>query len=141
MAVNQLKSLKGKENFSFIYNNGIRCYDKNSLAIFRKREPSVEDQTAKDRVIYLGVVVGKRTSKKAVVRNRLKRLMRESVRQSLKELEGTLPADTIESMVFIWRKAPVHPMAVRLSRVKPEIMNLLKCFLAGQCSQTREKEG
>jgi ribonuclease P protein component len=130
MIAYQLVSLKGKNNFSYVYGNGIKLYERNTLAFVTRRaiNPEESADTREPLVISYAVVIGKRASKKAVVRNRVKRLLRESIKQSLVELQITNKIEMIESMIFIRKKAPNHPMLIRLEHVKPEIISILNCY-------------
>lgn len=70
--------LKNKSAFSATYR--VRnSYYKNGIAVFVGKEKKEESLTK------AGFVVSKKTHKRAVKRNRLRRLMRESYRQLLKE--------------------------------------------------------
>lgn len=76
-------------------------------------------------IIYYGVTIGKKVAKKAVVRNRIKRLMRESLRIAVKELEikKLLP---IEKIIISYYFAPKYPMQIGLNDVLPAVKNILK---------------
>lgn len=75
--------------------------------------------------IYYGVTVSKKVAKKAVVRNRIKRLMRESLRTATKEFEikKLLP---IKKIIISYFSAPKHPMQISLNDVLPAVKNLLE---------------
>lgn len=132
MIAYKLVSLKGKNNFSFVYGNGIKLYEKNTLAFITRRaiNPGEHTDARKTLVISCAVVIGKRASKKAVVRNRVKRLLRESIKQALADLQVKNNIEMIESMIFIRKKAPNHPMLIRLEHVKPEIVSILNSYFA-----------
>ena len=76
-------------------------------------------------IIYYGVTVSKRIAKKAVVRNRIKRLMRESLRIAGKEMEmkNFFP---IKKIIISYHFAPKHPMQISLNDVLPAVKNLLE---------------
>jgi ribonuclease P protein component len=132
MIAYKLVSLKGKNNFSNVYGNGIKLHEKNTLAFITRRFINPEEPADKREpfVISCAVVIGKRASKKAVVRNRVKRLLRVSIKQTLADLQKTNKIEMIESMIFIRKKAPSHPMLIRLEHVKPEIISILNSFYA-----------
>ena len=75
--------------------------------------------------IYYGVTISKKIAKKAVIRNRVKRLLRESIRHLLKELE---PTDLIfiDSIILSWQLAPEYPNQISLDCVKPAVKNILE---------------
>jgi ribonuclease P protein component len=130
----QLVSLKGKINFSNAYSNGLKFHEKNTLAFIaiRKNMPEKPAKKREPFIISYAVVIGKRASKKAVVRNRVKRLMRVSIKQSIAELQKTFNIEMIESMIFIRKKAPNHPMLINLDQVKPEVISILNSFFASR---------
>lgn len=130
MIAYKLGSLKGKNNFSFVYENGKKLYEKNTLAFIAActNAPGGDSPCNVQHTISFAVVIGKKASKKAVVRNRVKRLMRESIKQSLDELQGTNNIEMIDSMIFIRKKAPNHPKLINLEQVKPEIINIFNNY-------------
>lgn len=69
----------------------------------------------------LGVSVSKKTARNAVTRNRIKRLLRESVRLILKEYYSKLFFKTI---IVSWRKKTQKPGDISLKDVYPEVLEL-----------------
>lgn len=130
MIAYKLESLKGKNRFSLVYENGRKVYEKNTLAFIASTPSACNADKGSDlpHIIRFAVVIGKKASKKAVVRNRVKRLMRESIKQSLDELQVTNNIEIIGSMIFIRKTAPKHPKLIGLKQVKPEIFSIFNSY-------------
>ena len=148
MAV-QLHSIKGYNSFRKIYDVGMRFRSNNASATvvfagfsgtikptvgISNSENSIEKNNESNsetycdeckHIIYYGVTVSKKVAKKAVIRNRIKRLMRESLRIVAKEIEikKLLP---IEKIIISYYSAPKHPMQISLKNVLPAVKSLLK---------------
>ncbi|MDC1068088.1 ribonuclease P protein component [Candidatus Kapabacteria bacterium] len=75
--------------------------------------------------ISLGVGISKKRAKKAVVRNRVKRLLRESIRKLNSEF--SLPKN-IKTITVFWKIAPKHPMEIRLNEVLSELRLLISKY-------------
>ena len=68
----KIKKLKGKKIISNLFENGL-SYEYNSLSIFYLKEKKPLN------FVYFSVSVPKKVHKNAVARNKIKRLIRESV--------------------------------------------------------------
>jgi len=116
-----IKPLKGKKHFSDVYKQGISFYDKPLKAIVCfKARPCFEIESDDDEAVYLGVAVSKRTAKKAVVRNRIKRLLRESIRHVVSE-RGDQSILDLQSIILLWYYAPAKPAMITLKDVLPVV--------------------
>lgn len=74
-------------------------------------------------IIHYGIIVRKKIARTSVMRNRIKRLLRESIRLWASELtEETL---FLTSVMMTWNAIPKHPMLIDLSDVQPDITRLL----------------
>ena len=73
--------LKKRTAFNATYRTGV-SYHKNGVTVFCGKKKSADFSTK------IGFVVSKKIHKRAVKRNRIKRLMRESVRLYIKKSEG-----------------------------------------------------
>jgi ribonuclease P protein component len=118
-----LMPLKGFESFKRIYENGKKFYNVNSYAVFRfKSGTCVEFVDVVN--CYFGITVSKRASKSAVIRNRLKRILRVAIKQAFADTLSDKTGMNIESIIISWKKAPKHPALIRLGDILPEIRNL-----------------
>lgn len=118
MPVQKTASVKGKTNFLSIYRNGKRFYKSSCRAVVVYRTEDDSSET-----LYLAVSISKKTAKKAVVRNRIKRLLRESIRIILNEKDdGRL--SPIKKMIISWHSAPKHPALIQLSDVLPVVQDV-----------------
>ena len=119
-----LRTIKGYDSFSKVFQSGkrFRFNSANAAVIFSDAKKTNCDF---QHTIYYGVSVGKKTAKKAVIRNRIKRLMRESFRISVKNLEIE-KIIVIEKIVFTYYFAPLHPMQIKLQDVLPAVKNILE---------------
>lgn len=112
-----LKSLKGKNTFSQAYSSGKKFYRDDAFAVFcYNNEKTIN--------YYIGISVGKKASKKAVIRNRIKRLIRESIRVIMKELKEDAIEFAADKIIIGWRTAPKRPGMITLDDVLPEIRDL-----------------
>jgi ribonuclease P protein component len=76
--------LRRNQDFSKVYEKGLRKKGPD-LVLRALRRPGENSQTAKPTRI--GISIGKKVSKQAVVRNRLKRLIRAAMRQLLPKIK------------------------------------------------------
>ncbi len=118
----KLESIKRKKEFEFLFQFGKRISD-GSLRIVIVPKNEYELQTQPEKVFY-AVFVSKRTSKKAVVRNKIKRLLRESLRFLAKQDMN----DKLKFFKYIllnWLSAPQRPCEIHLKDVIPSVQNAL----------------
>ncbi len=131
--MSQLKIIpvKGYDSFTNAYKSGIRFWEKNCHASFTFYAPGTFYATGQDKavtgaIVHYGVSIGKKRAKKAVVRNRIKRLLRESIRICAPEYGSPDEGYPFEKCIFIWKNAPGHPKQIRLADVLPEVERLFK---------------
>lgn len=87
--------------------------------------PTAEAQAAHEHIQY-GVGIPKRVAPLAVARNRVKRLLRESVRRHVCRRADELSAHGYGRLVFLWRQAPAAPMLLRLRDVESHVERALE---------------
>lgn len=121
-----IKSIKGKKNFEKIFSNAQRFYDKEAAAFVTYCKQVRGNIQTNVININFAVVVRKKNAKKAIVRNRIKRLMRESLRIIIKDYQIKEKITNIDSVVFVWSNCPVHPKLINLQQVKPVIQKLME---------------
>ena len=129
----KLKPLKGYNAFAKFFKAGAKVYSKNAASVIcfrgqckdlniKKIEPLFDSD-----VIFYGVTVSRKRAKKAVVRNRIKRLLRESLRQSIENYIDDAGNPQIKIIIITWTgETPQHPMLIRLDDVKPAVEEILK---------------
>ncbi|MBX3043939.1 MAG: ribonuclease P protein component [Candidatus Kapabacteria bacterium] len=126
----QVKPIKGFNSFSLIFNAGKKFYDKDLTAVFVHSDAEENNALIKncndDKTLYYGVTAGKKFIRKAVVRNRVKRLLRESIKKIFAERYIMLDKPPFKYAVFSWRKAPVHPALINLADVLPSLERVTK---------------
>jgi ribonuclease P protein component len=123
--------LKGWQAFGETFEKGKKFRSRFILmsVIFSRASDEIEDVDEKqtNKVTQFGVGISKRVAKSAVVRNRVRRLLRESL-YSLGR-EGKLSG--IDKIIVFCLVAPKYPMGLKMNDVKEEISYLLGKNLAG----------
>lgn len=108
--------VKGHDSFKRVLAKGIIVRTDNFLGSF-------VPNTSKIVPVSFGISIPKRHAKKAVVRNRTKRLVKESL-ISLANIEKEKLLTFEEFVLIRTVKLPSHPKLVRLDDVKSEIFAL-----------------
>ncbi|MCX6156121.1 MAG: ribonuclease P protein component [Candidatus Kapabacteria bacterium] len=116
-------SLKGFESFTKAFHTGKKFRSGAALTSVQfnsKQSSPVGNVLDTSHIVSYAVTVSKRTAKRAVLRNRIKRLMRESLR---KELSDLFHQDqiVISTFIWIWRSAPKKPGQIHLNDVSKEL--------------------
>lgn len=105
-----------KSEFDRVFSESVKISQKHILALF-KRNP---DQHGR-----LGIVVGKRVAKKAISRNRIKRVIRESFRLHQKKLVGwdivVVARQQIDSVDHFNLRKGVDELWERLTKQYPNL--------------------
>lgn len=112
----KIKPLKGFNIFSDVFKIAQKKRS-NSLLIAFTISDTIQEE------LYLGVAAPKKLVKKAVCRNRIKRLLRESVRQLNKENSDLFM--NVKQIILIWQVPLQSPKLLHLNEVKEEVKNLL----------------
>lgn len=102
-----LKPLKGFNAFGEVHNKGRKVHSNDCTLIY------TVNRTGELSEIKYGISVPKRNCKKAVIRNRIKRLLRESLRQLAPELEKR----QMQEVLIYWRKIPKAANLISLKEV------------------------
>jgi RNase P protein component len=77
------------------------------------------------QIIHVAVIVGKRSCPKAVVRVRIRRLLRIAVRDVITEHQDLFRKSAINSVVVAWRSAPALPSLIHLGDVEPYVKDAM----------------
>jgi ribonuclease P protein component len=127
MPLYKLQTIKKANAFKEIFLKGKKFSNENATAVIGYRDKDIQDHLLSqpnEIIINYAVTIGKKNAKKAVVRNRVKRLLRVSLHKILLKYE---PEDyPFESIVIIWKTAPGHPALIKLKDVQPAVFSLLK---------------
>lgn len=113
----QMRPLKGHDCFGKAFRAGKKFSGKDAMltVVFR-------DENSESGVVFTGVTIRKKVARRAVMRNRIKRLLRESLRKIFLEYgEENFPFDTV---IAVWNSAPKHPKKISLGDVYPVIREL-----------------
>lgn len=138
-----LKSIKGFGVFDIIYKNSIRVHSTNLTIAYLKPKkvqelnllPNNSNQIDNSNkiTIYFGATIGKKNSKKAVSRNRVKRLIREAlaIYTSLIEIDTNILSNRLNNafIVISARYKLINPKSLCLDDIQPEINQLLDRIL------------
>lgn len=122
----KIKSIKGYNSFSELYGLGKKFYEGDIAALICFRPCSEYSRREEStNCIYAGYTIGKKRAKKAVVRNRVKRLLRVSLRNSTDLLTNENGEAPIEFIILNLMKAPRHPGLIRLEDIEPSVRKIL----------------
>jgi ribonuclease P protein component len=112
-----LAPLKGYNSYKVIIEQGSKVRTRNFIGFFVKGIDTTKTK--------FGIAVPKRYAKKAVVRNRTKRLVRESLIHLVQNDINKVLA--FEKFIIIrTEKLPPHPKLIQLSEIEPEINKLFE---------------
>jgi len=122
----KLQPVKGFQAFSNAFTAGKKFHTERLTASFCYGDnPALEQIKQKTNtnsdVTLFGITVAKKRSKKAVVRNRIKRLLRQSVNEIFNKREAGLAGGKIGSVIITWKTAPSHPKLISLNIVKQDV--------------------
>ncbi|ROL60108.1 ribonuclease P protein component [Bacteroidetes/Chlorobi group bacterium MS-B_bin-24] len=119
----KLETIKRKKEFELLFQQGKRFYRDNISAVVLPKSQS--ELEAEKFLVRYAVQVSRKVTKKAVVRNRIKRLLRESIRKLAKEdMNEKL---FIFKYIFLnWSSAPKRPCEIHLADVFPFAHSVLE---------------
>ena len=120
-----LKPIKGNNTFMEIFRRSKKlsvpsayCY-----VVFDYRKTSVTPPPNNFKLNY-AVIVKKKVIRKAVCRNRAKRMLRESIRSYIKRVENPEFLYLIKNIVFYWGKPLERPGLLQLQEVAAAVEEL-----------------
>ncbi|MCX7735756.1 MAG: ribonuclease P protein component [Candidatus Kapabacteria bacterium] len=119
----KLTPIKGKKTFEKIFAEAKKFRSESLNAFIRFRSCLPNDENIIVNVFY-AVSVSKKIAKKAVVRNRIKRLLRESLRYAIIQPNFCENFIFFESIILIWKRPVLSPKLIRLSDVIPDVLEL-----------------
>jgi ribonuclease P protein component len=118
----ELISIKGKKKFDEFFKSARKFYLKDAaIFVVYKKDEVV---TVKS-VLEYAVSVRKKDARKAVVRNRIKRLLRECLRQLAAKDETAGKLLKFDKILIVWADAPRHPKLIGLKQVCPVVERLI----------------
>ncbi|HOK13691.1 MAG TPA: ribonuclease P protein component [Candidatus Kapabacteria bacterium] len=119
MPCSRLATIKKQKRFQEVFANGKKFSTSNLFVV-------IECNEAATTTIEYAVVASKKVSKRAVVRNRVKRLLREVLRQYVHLLlVGSAP---VSAIILFWRTPVAKPSLIRLTDVFAEFMIIVEKF-------------
>ncbi|MBM2815688.1 MAG: Ribonuclease protein component [Ignavibacteria bacterium] len=124
----KLLPIKGFDAYSEAYKEGKKFELSTAKASVTFRMPNevLFERQNNDDNVYYGVTIGKKTAKRAVIRNRVKRLLRESLRKSIKIDIRNGEICPFLKIIIIWKRTPLHPKLISLKDVLPVVQNIVK---------------
>lgn len=126
-----IKPIKGVKAFSDAIKNSKRFRSEKAIAYVCFYHNSDLTSDCKEQnstfILNYGIILSKKIIKKAVVRNRIKRLIRESLRIIARENGEQLT--NVKSIILSWNRNPMHPKLIKLDEVLSEIRDLINKIL------------
>ena len=123
----KLIPVKGKKNFDYIFSHSRKFFVNAAGAIvcFKNRAEIVDNLNTETLVLQYAVTVRKKNCRKAVVRNRIKRLLRVALRELSAQENYKNMLINIKALVLVWNSTITHPGLINLKVVKQEIVKLM----------------
>ena len=118
----RLQPLKGYNAFGHVFETGKRFAGGSVTAFTVFGDPAKTVQ--KQQLLRFGVTARKRT-RPAVLRNRIKRLLRESLRQIAHDYDRAGEVLPFQEIVLIWNAVPRKPSLLRLHAVLPAVRDVV----------------
>ncbi len=121
-----LRSIKGKNKFREVFTTSSKKIYADNAYCFVLFNKNYNNEPEQENCLNYAVIVKKKTAKKAVCRNRAKRLMREVLRKALPEMESKRYYKAIKYLVIYWAKPMMSPKLLRYQDVEIAIAQLLE---------------
>lgn len=126
----RLQPLKGYGAFGTVFATGRRFSigSATAIVVFNDGAAQAMEHRKTDgtqQIVYFGVTARKKT-RPAVLRNRIKRLLRESVRLLANEYRQSDKAFPFRAFVFVWNAVPARPSLLHLRTVLPAVRTLVE---------------
>ncbi len=126
----RIAPLKGHEAFPKVFKKSRKFTGKDAVLFVQFGSPdTVEIGEDLFKTVFVGVTIRKKTARKAVMRNRVKRLLRVAFQNVLKEIfnEYSQPDAPFPFKAFIavWQAVPEQPKQLQLEHVEPVIRQLI----------------
>lgn len=121
----KLTPIKGHDGFQNVYMAGKKFYTKQLTAVVIFADNANITAELSSHTINYGVTIGKRLAHKAVIRNRVKRLLRHSMRTLMKEIDNS-KLIIIDKIILSYKIAPAYPKQIGLTDVMPAIKQALE---------------
>lgn len=130
----RIAPLKGANSFDAVFSSGLRFGTRHCLLVVVPVDKD-EVKRSEPHTLFVGVVARKKLFKRAVLRNRVKRLLRESIRALV--ASGVYSQSLLEcsTCVLLWNSVPKEPMLLQQSFVQEE---LEKCLVRWQKSLNKQ---
>jgi ribonuclease P protein component len=137
-----LVSLKGHEAFDGVFKQGVRFAHRGMTGFvrFRTADASQQTQTQTTQTILFGVTAKKRT-RPAVLRNRIKRLLRESLRRAFAQMSARQRAEAfaaIDAIVLICNAIPERAAMIGLEHTAYPVERIIKDALRARQAQFQQ---
>jgi ribonuclease P protein component len=122
-----VKSLKGRVQTSAAFRRGRKFAAGNAILYVRPRRFATDSDAPlnPDHCIFIVCTVRKKEAPRAVLRNRVKRLIRESIRAWISAFTVENTDFPLLTIAVQWMRPPASPRQISLADVQPVIHELL----------------
>lgn len=137
----QIQSIKGKKVFEFVFSSALKFYNKDAAIFVCFKSGDIQHTPEENLpfVISFAPAVPKRSAKKAVIRNRIKRLLRVAIKEIVLEYAKNDVAINIEYLVVVWYSAPSHPGLIGLDSCREVTRTLIQRALDYKARKDKKK--
>ena len=134
----KIKTLKGRKQITAAFRRGKRFASDSLIVHVRDRSHAGEQDAPIGGQLDVFVIcaVRKKQVPLAVTRNRIKRIIRESVRAFASEY----PTLSFMTLAFVWQKPMQHSKEVQTIDIKPRVHDALNQAMQYFAANSRNKE-